>query len=369
MNFPTTLFLYIARQFLLWFAAAFCLLLALMFLGDLLELIRRAANFPQVKAVILFRMAALKAPYDAQVILPFSVLIGSILALWRLTRSQELVVARAAGVSVWQFLTPAVILAFLIGIVSVTLFNPLASAMQSTYTQLDNVVLHSKTNALLISGNGLWLRQANDDGTQAVIHGIELRQPDHGGMALQNATILFFGKQDQVLRRIDAARADLIEGQWHITGAWDWQPGEANATAKPFIDLPTNLTRRNIEQSFASPESMSFWALPGFIRLLEQSGFSAQRHQLYFDSLLARPFLLCAMVLVAAIFSLRMHRRGGTTMMIIGGVASGFMLYFLSDVVFALGDSAIIPVTLAAWTPAGVSMLLGTTFLMHLEDG
>ncbi len=369
MSFPTTLFLYIARQFLIWFAGAFLLLMALMFLGDFVELMRRAANFPSVKVVTLLRMTSLKAPFDAQEVLPFAVLIGSILALWRLTRSQELIVARAAGVSVWQFLMPAVMLAFLIGVISVTLFNPLASAMESTYTQLDNTVLHSETNALLISGNGLWLRQANDDGSQSVIHGVERRQPEHGGMALRNVTILFFSKTDQVLRRIDAEEAELTAGQWHVTNAWDWRPGQPKAEPLPAIDLPTNLTRRNIEEGFAAPQSMSFWSLPGFIRLLEQSGFSAQRHQLYFDSLLARPFLLCAMVLVAAIFSLRMHRRGGTTLMIIGGVASGFMLYFLSDIVFALGDSAIIPVTLAAWTPAGVSMLLGTTFLLHLEDG
>jgi lipopolysaccharide export system permease protein len=64
-----------------------------------------------------------------------------------------------------------------------------------------------------------------------------------------------------------------------------------------------------------------------------------------------------------------MQRRGGTTLMITAGVASGFVLYLLSDVVFALGLSSTIPVTLAAWTPAGVSWLLGASLLLHLEDG
>ena len=75
------------------------------------------------------------------------------------------------------------------------------------------------------------------------------------------------------------------------------------------------------------------------------------------------------MVLIAATFSLRMQRRGGTTLMIAAGVASGFTLFLLSNVVFALGQSATIPVNLAAWTPAGVSWLLGTTLLLYLEDG
>jgi lipopolysaccharide export system permease protein len=133
--------------------------------------------------------------------------------------------------------------------------------------------------------------------------------------------------------------------------------------------LPTQLTSRKIEDSFASPETMSFWDLPGFITLLEQSGFPAQRHRLHYNVLLARPFLLSAMVLVAASFSLRMQRRGGVTGMIIGGVISGFSLYVLSDIVFALGLSAKIPVTLAAWVPTGVSLIFGASMLLHLEDG
>jgi lipopolysaccharide export system permease protein len=114
---------------------------------------------------------------------------------------------------------------------------------------------------------------------------------------------------------------------------------------------------------------MSFWELPGFINLLEESGFSAQRHRLQLNVLLARPFLFCAMVLVAASFSLRMQRRGGAVMLLVSGVAAGFVLYFVSDIVFALGLSAKIPVLLAAWTPAGISMVFGASMLLHLEDG
>ena len=59
----------------------------------------------------------------------------------------------------------------------------------------------------------------------------------------------------------------------------------------------------------------------------------------------------------------------GTVFIIAGGVLTGFVLYFFSDVVFALGLSDSIPVTLAAWTPSGVATLLGLAMLLHLEDG
>ncbi len=98
-------------------------------------------------------------------------------------------------------------------------------------------------------------------------------------------------------------------------------------------------------------------------------GFNANAHRLYLNSLLSMPVLLCAMVLIAAIFSIRVSRRSSTGMMIIGGVVSGFLLYFFTNIVHALGMSASIPAALAAWMPAGVAMMLGITALLHLEDG
>jgi lipopolysaccharide export system permease protein len=365
MNFPATLFGYIARQFLLWFGAVFLLILMLIFLGDFVELTRRAAARPDVTVGILFKMAAFKLPYTAQEVMPFAVLLGSILALWSMTRSRELIVARAAGISVWQFLAPAIAIAFLIGAIGVTLFNPLAAVMEAEYKQLENRLLKNQADSFVLANSGLWLRQSDQEGTQAVIHALKLTQPE---MLLGDVTIFFFRDGDRLIRRLDAASARLEAGRWYLSTVDEWRP---ERDSQHFLDLtvPTNLTVQKIEESFATPDTMSFWSLPSFIDLLEQSGFSAQKHKLYFDSLLARPFLLCAMVLIAAIFSLRMQRRGGTTAMMIGGVAAGFMLYFLSDVVYALGVTSTIPVALAAWTPAGISTLLGMTFLLYLEDG
>jgi lipopolysaccharide export system permease protein len=366
MNFPLTLFAYIGRQLLIWFVASFALILGVVFLGDLVELMRRAAGLQGVRIGTLAQMALLKMPFNAQEVTPFAVLIGSILALRQLTRSQELVIARAAGVSVWQFLAPAIASAFLIGVIGVTVFNPVAARSQRDYTQFDNRVLRKGGDSPLLTTKGLWLRQRDDNGIEAIIHG---ERQAGAGMLLDQATFLFFDDHEQVIRRIDAQQARLDDNRWLVSGAWDWHPGDHASRFVGQIEVPSALTTQKIEQSFASPETISFWALPGFIDLLEKSGFSAQRHRLYFDSLLARPFLLCSMVLIAAIFSLRIQRRGGTTTMLVGGVASGFILYFLSDVAFALGSSATIPVVLAAWTPAGVSTLLGATILLHLEDG
>ncbi|HKT20239.1 MAG TPA: LPS export ABC transporter permease LptG [Stellaceae bacterium] len=360
-----TLFRYIARQFFGWCSGIFVAMLTIVFILDYVELIRRAGTRPDASLLVLLEMAALKQPYMAQQIMPFAILFGTMMAFWRLTRSHELVVARAAGISAWQFLAPPLSGAFLIGIVVVTIFNPIASVMQASYEQLENRILRAGGDQLNLSRSGLWLRQSDATGDQAIVHaeGFLVKQ-----QALQDVMILFLAGDTKLIKRIDAKEAVLKDGAWEVLNGYEWQPEKPLV---PFdrIDVSTNLTARKIQDSLASPETMSFWELPGFINLLDSSGFSSQRHRLYFNALLARPFLYAAMVLIAASFSMRMQRRGGATLMIAAGVATGFALYFLSDVVFALGLSATIPIALAAWTPTGVTCLLGTSLLLHLEDG
>lgn len=365
MQLAKTLSAYIARQFFGWFCGVFAAMAIVTFLLDYIELIRRGGVRLQATLWLLFEMAALKLPHTSQEVLPFAILFGTMLAFWRLTRNNELVVARAAGVSVWQFLTPALLLALLIGIIAVTVFNPIASFTEAAYEKLEGRVLRQGSDPLSLSDSGLWLRQSDQRGNQIIIHAGRVASKR---LVLDPVTLFFFNDSTQFVSRVDAQSARLEKGDWLIENGVRFVPNEP---PQPFpeLRLATTLTPRKIEESFASPDTMSFWDLPGFIGLLEQSGFPAQRHRLHFNVLLARPFLLCAMVLVAATFSLRMQRRGGVTLMIIGGVVSGFLLYFLSDVVFALGLSAKVPVTLAAWTPTGVSLIFGASMLLHLEDG
>jgi lipopolysaccharide export system permease protein len=211
----------------------------------------------------------------------------------------------------------------------------------------------------------LWLRQSSAGGGQVILHGERVSAPQ---LKLRNVSVFFLDSRAELTGRVEASTATLDHGFWNIADGRRFGPDGAPLPLER-TRLPTSLTTSKIEESLAAPDTMSFWQLPGFIRLLEESGFSAQRHRLYYNILLARPFLFCAMVLVAATFSLRLQRRGGAGAMIVSGVAAGFLLYFLSDIVFALGLSGKIPVLLAAWTPAGVSTMFGASMLLHLEDG
>ena len=67
------------------------------------------------RSALVSEIAALRLPYIAMQVLPFAVLLGGMLCFWRLTRSSELIVARAAGVSAWEFLAAPTLCALLFG--------------------------------------------------------------------------------------------------------------------------------------------------------------------------------------------------------------------------------------------------------------
>lgn len=366
MRLAPTLSLYIGRHFLTHFLVLMLVFLGLIYLIDSIELLRRSSNKEGVGALLALQMALLKLPHLGQETFPFAVLFAGMSAFSRLTRSHELVVTRAAGVSAWQFMAPAILVAFLLGLFQIMVINPLSSAALSAYEQMESRHFDGKANSLSLSGTGLWLRQSNEDG-QSVLHSrYVLQQKD--AVDLNDVSIFIYKDADVFSHRIEADRASLEEGFWHLYNV------QIHIAEKPteFSDelwFETDLTLNKIQDSFAPPETMSFWSLPGFIETMEKAGFSGKRHKLHWHSLLSSPFLLCAMILIAATFTLRHTRQGGTTYVVAGGMMTGFILYFFSDIAMALALSGSIPVLLAAWAPACICLLLGTAMILHLEDG
>jgi len=369
-----TLTRYVARRFL---GATFAMLAGLTLLVslfDFIELLRRAATRPDAGFTLVAQIAGLRLPFVALQILPFAILLGGILAFWRLTRSSELIVARAAGISAWGFLSGPVTVALLFGILGTAAISPLSSAMLARAERLDYAYLRASAGLTALAGGRLWLRQA-DRGLEpqgvAILSGrptAERGLRRSTDLALTDVSLWRLSENDRPLARIEAPTARLLPGRWVLEDAMTFAV-DRPPSPRQSLTFPTELTPDRIEDSFASPDTLSVWALPGFIGVLEAAGFSAVRHQLHFQSLLALPLLAAAMALLAAGFSMRQSRRGGVAQMIAAGVAAGFVLFVLDKITNEFGEAGTLPVHLAAWAPTIAGLLLALALLLHLEDG
>jgi lipopolysaccharide export system permease protein len=358
-----TLSRYFARQYILWFVVFLGGLAGTIFLFEVAELMRRAADKPDTGFGLILKMGLYKLPDTVEHILPFVVLFAGVFTFWRLTRSQELIVTRSAGISAWQFLAPALLVTLLFSFINVTLLNPVGATLSGRYKQLEMHYLQ-RVPTIELTGAGLWLRQRDND-RRYLLHA------DHVGtepLTLTPIIAFIYDDNDHYLGRIDAPVAVLNDGFWEIQNAWinwDQQPPQHMDNYR----LPTTLTFNKIQESMSPPNTISFWELPRFIRALKTIGLPPARHELAFQALLAQPVLLCSMVFFSALFSLRMNRRGNITPVIVGGVTLGVAVFVLNNVVTALGANQILPVLLAAWAIPLVSLSLSNAALLYLEDG
>lgn len=371
-----TLSFYIARRFLLTTLGAFAAVFVLVVVLDLVELIRSNTR-GQAGFGDLLGMALLHAPSITITAAPFTLLLSAMLAFAMMARTSELVVTRAAGVSVWRLVAPALVCAAGLGIFAFAVYNPVASAFAIKFETLEERFFERTSSRLAVSGEGLWLRQGGDGG-QTVIRA---KRASNTVERLWDVSIFQFDTADRLHRRIDARTAALGDRSWHLGGVQRWdlsnaeQPdrqaamNETRGVAVDEMTIPTDLTLEHIQDSFAPPETIGFWKLPGFIGLLEESGFSSNRHKLHWFRLLSQPVVFVAMVLIGAAFSMRHVRFGGLGYMALGCVIAGFGYFFLSDITNALGASGAVPVLLAAWAPPVSAVLLALGLLLHLEDG
>jgi lipopolysaccharide export system permease protein len=262
----------------------------------------------------------------------------------------------------------------MLGAIATAAVSPLSSAMLARAEALDNTFLRNGNGPLALSGGQLWLRQSDHGLTEAGLtpgvafikaHGVRLKGQS---MSASDVSVFRLDAGDRFLERIEAARASLVPGAWILESARTIKPDQL-PDAPRTIELPTDLTVNRVQESFASPDTLSVWALPDFISLLERSGFSSIRHRLHFQALLALPLLAAVMALVSAGFSMRPARRGGVAQMLGSGVAAGFALFVVSKVAEEFGQSGALPPPLAAWVPAAAGLLLATALLLHVEDG
>jgi len=181
-------------------------------------------------------------------------------------------------------------------------------------------------------------------------------------------TVYTFDLAGAFTHRIEAREATLHEGHWELKGTRVLSATEEPQSHDRYL-IPSQLQPSQVRQSFIDPDSVPFWDLKQTIDRMELAGINTTTYDLHYDILLARPLLFSAMVFVAASVSLRFFRFGGVAMMVLGGVAAGFVLYVATELMAELGASGIISSAVAAWFPAVVGSLLGTLALLYQEDG
>ena len=263
-----TLSRYFGLRFLNSVVGSFIGVVALAAMIDYVELMRRGADWPNATAWLLAKISLFRVPQLTERIMPFTVLVGAMSCYLTLSRRLELVVARAAGVSAWQFVAPAMIAAFVFGAVATTLYNPVAAVLHERSKRLEAEMLGElPSTAVHENTSGFWVRQRSAEGA-AIINAKSSRQQ---GSQLGNVSVYTFDNAGHFHQRIEAKTAILEEGYWRLEDARIYVSGSP-PTVEETYRLATTLTLEQVRESFATPETVPFWQLPSYIELADRAG-------------------------------------------------------------------------------------------------
>ncbi|KUO55644.1 MAG: LPS export ABC transporter permease LptG [Alphaproteobacteria bacterium BRH_c36] len=362
-----TLNWYLGQKFLTSILGAFALCSILIFMIDFVELLRQASKYDDTGAVpagLLFWMTLLRLPAYTEFLLAFAVQVGAIATLLFLSRKSELAVMRAGGMSAWQFLRPGLVIAFVLGTLATTVYNPIAAAAREQAEQLFADTFGQEGNLLRAKSGESWLRQNGIDGQSVLTAGHATGR----GLKLTGVSALVYDPDGKFVARVDSHTAELKNGYWEMTDAWVVAPGIEPTKHKTYL-LSTYLTPERVQDALGTVISLSFWDLPGLIEVAEKANISSSRLQIQYELLLSRPLLCIAMVLLAATVSLRSFRSGGIQTMVITGMLGGLGFFLLAEVSRQIGVAGLVPPWAAVWLPILLVILISLTVLLHQEDG
>ena len=357
---------YVLVQQLRSLGVALAVISALVMLIDFVEVSRGLGSSMDLSALRIVYLVVLKSPSVIVQLLPFVFLFGTLGAFISLNRRSELIAMRAAGVSAWRFVLPAAGMAFVLGVLTVTVAGPLASAgdglWQRERARISGAVPGTGEN------EAIWLREGDDQRQMIIRAG----RQDRANARLLDVSFFIYttapGGGRTFSERIDAQSATLNAGRWRLTNAVGASIGQ-RAVSYSTLDLTSSLADKEAFERFARPQSTPFWSLPNQIRRIENAGFTSTTYRLRFQQLLATPLVFAAMSILAAAFSLRLMRLGDLARMSVAAVVLGFAFFFLNQFSSAMGSAEVVAPFVAAWLPPVLTALAAFTLLFYTEDG
>ena len=128
---------YIGKRFLYSFFGIYAGLLLMIYLVDAIQLIRDLSKHGNLAMGRLLEMTALHLPQTGLDLMPFAILIAAVFTFWRLTRTSELIVVRATGVSAWQFLCAPIMIGLALAVLKIGILNPIGAVMIGRYERME----------------------------------------------------------------------------------------------------------------------------------------------------------------------------------------------------------------------------------------
>ena len=154
-----TLGRYFAGRFVVSAVGVFASNFVLLVLVDYIEMVRKTSGLVSASAITIAETSLFRVPQLLEKMMPFCILIGAMACYLALSRRLELVVARAAGVSAWQFISPALASAIVIGVLATVAYNPMSANLRELSKRMEAELFGDAPGGGVQDASGFWIRK------------------------------------------------------------------------------------------------------------------------------------------------------------------------------------------------------------------
>ncbi len=352
--------LYAARLFLTRSVAVLIMLVMVLMTLDLLGESGKILKIPGNGEAELLRYVSLRVPLLISRFLPFSVLLGALIAFAGLNQHSEVVSMKAAGLSAHQILAPMVVAS--LGVAGLLFaFNELvvvkSARTVNAWTNSDYRPIPPSSGIL----SNVWIRDGNDvvrarivvgQGAQTRLQGVTIYDREGGALA----------------RVLDADHAEQVPGGWRLSNVRAY-----DALMNIVMTRPQEIALRGVEPSRftlaqVDPNERDFVALRQEIGALEAAGRPTDEARTGWWHKISGPLSTILMPLLAATAAFGLARSGRVLLRATVGMALGFAYFVADNFSLALGNYGAYPPFLAAWAPFLLFLLIGEFVLIRQEE-
>ena len=362
--FPSrTLTLYLAKLFVVRIFAVLVMLVLVLLALDLLSATGKILEAPGNGQAEILRYASLRLPQLVSRFLPYSVLLATLITLVTLNQNSEVVAMKAAGLSAHQVLSPLLLTAAVVALVSfgfneriVTRANATLKAWEAAeYGPIPPVTAGGvRSSVYLTDGNNiLSAATLTGSGKDIILSGVTWYERAPGGIIRQ---------------QVRSARAIYAAPGWKLDAPVRFDVAGANAETLPTLVVGENLSPERIMLQSVDPDAQSFWELSQTIDAFAAAGRNTDEMRAKWWHRLSGPLSALLMPLLGSIAAFGLARSGQLFVRAIIGMALGFAYFVVDNAALAMGSFGGYPPFLAAWAPFALFLLLGETVLIRTEE-
>ena len=359
--FPSkTIAIYMAKMFLVrTFAILFAVALVLQTL-DVLSESGAVLAAPGNGQAQVWRYVSLRAPQIISFLLPFSVLLGTILTFFTMNQNSEVIALKAAGMSAHQVLAPLLIASAGVAAFSFV-FNdrivPRASATLSAWQKVQYGPLPIDSG----DRSNVWVRDGDD------LISVDLIQGRGPGIQLGGVTL--YDRAGGSLQAIVRAPRGVRAGDgWKIGPVTRFEVKSGKLTNYPSLIIGRGVTPEQLTLASVSADNLSFGALSSAITDLREAGRPTKSLEGSLWHKLSAPMSAMLMPLLGAVAAFGIARSGKLFVRAVIGMALGFAYFVADNFSMAMGDLGAYPPFLAAWAPILLFFLIGEAVLFRTEE-